>query len=356
MTLDDALIPYTQVSIRILRLKSKVTLLSVLDLYKGKSEQTIFTKRHRDSFRNPDGTLAAGFTGYAGCYYRSSHSESSSPYLKRKHADIRHELIRIGIASEAGDGNLKLHKIEQEEKVILPTRCDYSQLTLTELKTLIALHARIRHHRRADYFRETCTQDQLAKTANLSTRKLRDAVVRLQAKLLISTEKSRKPGREGTRYTLLDPLGSGATIFDIADFYLQRFDSLPPYDRYAYCLGIYDTEDLLRENSPARGGSASGVMTMCPFCKADKSLRFTATTEEDFWKCFACGLGGDSARMWARRKWKLGLTSDFAATMATLRNAIGNGRTERESEGCVFQQYEHEAFAGTKEQMEGVEQ
>jgi hypothetical protein len=352
MNLHDALIPYTVVPDKILRLMSKLAILCTLDLCKGESEQVIFGKRRSDSFRKADGTLTAGFTGYTGSYYRSTHPERVTPYKKRKQADIRYELIRVGIAIEDSDGNLKLMPISQEERIVLPTRYDYSQLTLTELKTLIALHARIRYHRRGDYFRETCTQEQLAETANLSSRKLRDAVRRLEAKLLISTKKSRKPGQEGTRFTLLDPSLSGATIFDIAAFYKERFDALPPYDRYAYCLGIYDTQGLLEESSPQRGGSASGVMTMCPFCRTDKSLRFTATLEEDFWKCFACERGGDSARMWALRKWKLGLTSDFGATMATLRNAIGDSKNDTECGDYLFQQYEPEAITG----MEGVEQ
>jgi hypothetical protein len=354
MNLSDALVPYTVIPDKTLRLRSKLAILCTLDLCKGESEQVIFGKRRRDSFRKADGTLTSGFTGYTGRYYRSTHPEGVTPYQKRKHADIRHDLIRVGIAIEDGDTNLKLMQITPEERIILPTRYDYSQLTLTELKTLIALHARIRYHRRGDYFRETCTQDQLAETANLSSRKLRDALRRLEVKLLISTKKSRKPGKEGTQFTLLDPSGSGATIFDIAEFYRERFDALPPYDRYAYCLGIYDTQGLLEESSPRRGGSASGVMTMCPFCKTDKSLRFTATLEEDFWKCFACKRGGDSARMWALRKWKLGINSDFAATMATLRNAIGDRKTETESREYPFQAVESEPEALTG--MEGVEQ
>jgi hypothetical protein len=326
MNLHDCRVPYTVGSVRLLRLRSQVAYLSALDLFRKEVHVSVFSKPRGRSFLPRDGTLVPGFPGYTG-QYSPYLNESLSRYQQRKRADVGLELERTGIAERDSLGTLRLLPVPKDERVCLPTRCNYADLTLGALKTLTALHSIVRFHRTGECFRETCTQQELAGAANLSERKLRDALTLLTSDgiRLLEVRKSRKPGQEGTRFTLLDPSGSGATLFDIGDFYRQMLDGLPPYDRYRICLDKYDTQSLLKETRPkADGTGASLVRAMCPFCHTDKSLRFTATTDKDSWTCFAKHCrhyknGGDSARLWALLRWKIDMPS-FEASMAVISN------------------------------------
>jgi CHC2 zinc finger len=284
MTLYNTRTPYTIIDARLLRVKSKITILAAIDLFRGG-------------------------------YLSKALQRDWTPYEIRQQNQIQRELQDRGIITDESEssGIPRRSYISDADRVAIPTQIAYEEFTLGELKTYIACHYRVRHGRKP-YFQFTCTHTDLADDAHLSRRNIQDALVTLQAKRLIQTKKE---WRKGTQFRLLDP-DSGASLYHLGLFYAQRLDCISPLDRYKLSLKGYDPREQLESIT----GWISGHQVLCPFCpKPERTFRFTATEDEDHWKCFSCGRSGDSARLFTLRQWKIGKVP-FEVTIATIADAI----------------------------------
>jgi hypothetical protein len=271
MNLFDVYVPYTVVDARLLKLNSKNAILEALRVYGGD-------------------------------YLEYALSQAWTPYQLRQHNEALSELRYRGIVSDDidGDGVPRYH-IADEDRITIPTKLAYDRLSLSELKSLIALHHQTRH-KRSPYFTFNGRQEELAEAAGLGRKAVIGALRKLQERGLLSVRKDRVKGRRGitgTTVTLLDP-ESGASLNDLGRFYAQRLDQMSPTDRYRLLLSKYDPRDQLKDIR----GYISGHTVLCPFCPQHKrTLKFKATETEDQWRCFACGRSGDSARLWAHLGW-----------------------------------------------------
>lgn len=282
MNLYECRIAYTLVPPQLLKLSSRIAVLTALDHYRGLY-----------AAKTPD-----------------------SPYRKRKFRETQRELLDKSILAEDSNGEFELNPILTADQVSIPTDLDYAALKLCSIKTLVAAYSRSRYSREA--FRFTCRQEELAASAHLSERKLRDALSQLEEKRFISVSKK---WRQGSQFTLLDP-ACGTPLYEIGMFYREHMDRIPHTDRYKLILKHCDPRGHLE----TLNGYVRGYMTVCPYCKYPKAtLRFSATETEDYWKCFRCNRGGDSARLFAAFLWKLD-KPDFKATFASI-EAVINGRT-----------------------------
>jgi hypothetical protein len=276
VNLFDARIPYFVVPQAVVSLTSKIALLAALRVYREGSAVSLV-------------------------------EPAASRYRTRKLSDVRWELQRRGLITEA----LGLAEIA-DDRVSLPVGCDYTKLSMGGLKTLIACYARARYSR--DAFRFTCTQDQLATDAELSPQSLRDSLVQLRNQELIAVEKI---WREGSRITLLDPeFPSGCPIYYIGKWHRDQMDAIPVHERYVVCLAQYDPRNQLKDVC----GPVTNYRVVCPFCPRPDwkkgTLRINTAAECDGWHCHCCKRSGDSARLWVKLKWRAG-KNDWRSVMAT---------------------------------------
>jgi hypothetical protein len=275
MNLHDCCIQYFPAPLEVLQLHSKASLLTALQIYRWRDINAITV----------DGRIR-------------------TPYQKRQQENILFDLFQHGVITETVDGPqlqpVAESKSNAADRVILPSLCDYTSLSLGAIKVLIACYAHCRNKR--EHFRFTCTQEQLAKEAQLSERKVRDALKALEDSNLILIEKQ---WRNGTRITLLDPeMPSGVELYHLGRFYQSRLDEIPIHDRYKMMLEDFDSKGHLRNvKSPVQN-----YRVVCPYCPHPErkgTLQFDSTDEGDFWTCHKCGKRGNSARLWASlERWK----------------------------------------------------
>ena len=270
MNLHDCYMQYFEIPEAILTLRSKTAVLIALEIYKS--------------------------------YSGSKHStvtlpESSGPssYRSRQLADIERELIEKGIVLESETGlklkSLEAKTLEKKNRLLLPFKFDYSVLTLTALKVLIAIYAEARYSRTP--FQITRTQEEIAERAGVALWGVGKALRLLEEHRLLYTKKL---WRENTQISLLDP-ESGTSLFHIGKFYREKLERTPVCLRYASVLYRFDpTGKLTPDSGPMKGCSVN-----CPFCKSKKkTFRFDSTDDGDHWQCFNCRRSGDSARFYAR--------------------------------------------------------
>lgn len=280
-------IPYTGISSRILELSSKTALTMGLRVYGG---------------------------GYI------ERALSTSPYQLRKHNQDLAELRQRGILTDEVDahGRPKKPDIPDDEWIAIPTFVEYNGLSLSEMKTLIALFREARH-KRSPFFTFTGRHEDLAKVAQLSRERTGRAIASLAAKRLITVEKERKKGVRGvvgTKITLVCPQ-SGASLNGLAWFYIRRIEKLTAPVIYKMALENYDPGDEVKTTV----GFYNNVQVHCPLC-LEKQFRFTADIDQDEWKCFACKRQGNSASLYAHMMWKLGRQETFRITMAKIAEIV----------------------------------
>jgi hypothetical protein len=248
-------------------------------------------------------------------------------YRRTQRAEVLLALERAGVLKPGQqEGFLELVTLENENSVSIP-KFDYSQLSATAIKLLIACHAEVRNRPKREAFRFVATQPDLAKMAGISEKEVTDALrqlerfcflerwphnqrrqyVRKKIKPRLASLKRRNPaeyrklmrkvvkryGAGGTKITLLDP-GSGADLFWLGTYFAARESSLPPMLRYQMCLESHDPKGTLSTVCT----ELRNYLLNCPFCRAHKKFSITYTEEgADHWKCFNCGEAGDSLRL-----------------------------------------------------------
>ena len=282
MTLFDAKVSYFAIPETILRLHSKTSVLTALKIYRSKNT---------DVFREIEARPTS--------------------YRARQLTEIKRELIGREVLEETEDG-LKLRCLDTQIdsrasalRVNLPCKFEYESLTLTALKTVIALHSLSRYGRRGGLLKQQCfeiiaTQKSLATKAQVAERGLRDARKELETVHMVRTERVRKAGSNTARVTkfiLLDP-GSGIELSFLGDYFLEQARKVPVHDRYKYLLSHLDPKGKLQD---IRLGISS-YRVHCPFCRSRKepTFRFNSTEEGDHWGCFNCRRSGTSDFLWAK--------------------------------------------------------
>lgn len=195
---------------------------------------------------------------------------------------------------------------------MLPSALDFSQLSHAAKKALIACYWKSKHSRAP--FRITLTREELAEHARLSVRHLRKALTELQDSRLVHVKQL---WRRGVQISLLDPEhGSGATLYDIAQFQIQRYDSIPAYQWYRTLL--HDDSIPVETQREWDNRELDYPVQACPFCGAHKKFRITLILnqsksgyDKDVWYCHGCKRGGDTKRLWGllhfyvdRRDWR----------------------------------------------------
>lgn len=193
---------------------------------------------------------------------------------------------------------------------LLPSRLDFDRLTHAATKTLIACYALSRYSRTP--FRFVRTREELAEAAHLSLPHLRRALKELEEEALLEI----KPiWRKGIQVSLLDPeFRSGSTLYHIAEFHRERFDSMDPHRWYQLMLhDDYIPRDTRQEWSDHE---SDYVVEYCPFCGHKKSFRLTLILNEEktdydkeMWYCHNCKKGGDVKRLWGRLGYYIGRTN-----------------------------------------------
>jgi hypothetical protein len=298
MNLFNVNLPYTIIDARILTLNSKNTILEALQLY-GRT------------------------------YLKYALSQGWTAYQNRRHNEALSELRYRGIDPEKIEAaDAPRDQIAHEDRITIPTKIEYDTLSLSELKTFIALYQQSQH-KRSPYFTFNGRQEELAQVAGLRRQAIIGALRKLQQRGLLTVGKQRVEGVKGitgTTVSLLDP-ESGVKLHYLALFYAQRMGSILPLDRYKLALKGHDPRYQLEGLT----GYIARHRTWCPFCREKegrewtrkRDLEFTYTDEEDLWKCFECGLGGDSARLFTLRYWDIWKETPFALTADTVKFLTG---------------------------------
>lgn len=306
MNLWAAQIPYIRVPRMILNLHRKCELVRAIDLYR---------------LYDPESPLRI-FIGTV----EAAAAVAESLYQRRQRTQDLLALERAGVLRRGEQGGvLELVSLDNESSVSI-IRFDYSKLSATAIKLVIACHATIRNRPRKDAFRFVATQPELAKMARVGERRITDALRQLSQlhfletwphnerkryalrirkrfaslerrdlaayrRLMRKTAKRYEAG--GTQITLLDP-GSGVELFWLGTYHAARQARLAPMQRYQMCLQSHDPKGTL---SCADCYSLRNYLLTCPFCGAHKKFSMTCTEEEDRWNCFHCKEAGDSLRL-----------------------------------------------------------
>ena len=273
MNLHDCAVPYTALPESVLSLNSKVSILTAIALYRTGNVAIL-----EDNTAN---------------------GSKMTRYQVRQLSEIRDEFVRKGVVIETEDG-LQLHPLDMmadrtlaKTRIVLPSRFDYRTLTLTALKVLLACYSITRYSRTP--FQFTVNQRELADRANVSEKSARDALRQLEDSRLLRAVKKWKTG---SKITMLEP-ESGVELFYIGQYYKERADRVPVFDRYKYLLSDLDPKDKLKDTR----GPLRSYYVFCPFCKSNRkgtSFQFDSTDEGDHWRCFNCHRSGKSDRLWAR--------------------------------------------------------
>jgi Zinc-binding domain of primase-helicase len=200
---------------------------------------------------------------------------------------------------ELGDLAQRVKPGETDSKTfMLPSKLNFDALSYAATKALIACYMLTKYRRKP--FRIVLTREALAEAAHLSVWHLRRALRELEGQRLVHVKQILS---EGTQLSLLDPNGSGATLYDIAMFNIQRFDSIPAYQWFR--LLLHDDSIPRGTRQEWRATESSYTLLECPFCGARKKFRITlildktqAKYEKDSWFCHACQRGGDTRRLW----------------------------------------------------------
>jgi hypothetical protein len=269
MNLHDCGVVYTPLPATVRTLRTKASILYALDIYRTGSVVSL------------------------------SHGPTRTPYQQRKLRDIAYELVRANVIAETERG-LELLPIDMEknrqlalDRITIPAKADFVRLSVSALKVLLTLHWLHRYSRSP--FQMELTQQQLARHAGITERRITDAIAQLiKCRLLKTSKQWKKP----SKFTLLEP-ESGVELYYLGDFYRRRLQGMPVHDRYKNILSEFDPRDKLKD---IRLG-VSGYTVHCPLCtrKGSKpTLRFSSLEDDDRWKCFKCGRSGDSARLFAR--------------------------------------------------------
>lgn len=220
-----------------------------------------------------------------------------TPYMRRQRADALADLERAGVLLESEETDeLEPLPLEGEGagRITVPAEFDYGSVSLAALKTMLACFRFARYSRRP--FQFTTTQAELAKSAGLSERSVRDALRELERRYVIEQE---KVWQKGTKITLCEP-NAGVPLFYLGEYQRRRLNVVPIADRYRYFLAPYDPKQKLGDVESA----VTNYKVFCPFCKSHKgrepSLKFTSTDEGDYWICYNCRRSGNSERLWAK--------------------------------------------------------
>lgn len=260
MTLWDCAIQYFIVPQQLILLDTKAALLTAIGIYK---------------------------TGIIPALENKGYGRANNRNQRRKLSDNIAELGRKHLITEA----MTVPEIATDYRLVLPYKVDYSTISFAGLKVYLACLNHCRYTR--EKFRFSCTQEELAGYAKLSSRSIRDGLRELEDRLLLKTK---KVWQEPTRITMLDPEGSGVELFFIGDYFKRKMDVVPVFARYQFLLSHYDPR-LHLENIREAPGS---YQVCCPLCKSkDRTLQFDPTDTGDHWICHQCDRSGDSVRLWA---------------------------------------------------------
>jgi hypothetical protein len=237
---------------------------------------------------------------YAITIYRSGRPEALgpglTPYQRRQQSESLARLERAGLLIESDDSDalLPLPLADTPKgRIIIPAQYDYTRMSLVAIKAVIACHGAARYERRTP-FRITVRRTDLAQTAGIAERRLRDALRELEQHHFIQLEKK---WRAGTQITLCEP-NSDTPLFYLGDYYRMSRNAVPVCERYRFVLADLDPKGKLG----ATVGPVTGYKVYCPFCRfrGSPTFNFTSTDDGDEWRCYNCRRHGDSDRLWVR--------------------------------------------------------
>lgn len=289
MKLYEIGIPYLKVNRDVLKLHSRSAVLEILRLYGGA--------------------------------YALDSLKQGTPYSQRKQREVHAELAQKELVSVSDEGILEVLSIPDGKPVEVPTYLPWDELSLVELRVCIALYASARHQR-APYFTWSGRHDELAELAGVSRQAVGAALASLADKGILRASPQRDKGSRWTRGTLvqlLDP-PSGASLNDLGWFFRDRMNRLEPVERYKLALKGFDSRQQLDDIR----GYIRGFQCLCPFCdRPERTFRFTATEDEDCWKCHKCGRHGNSAQLWTLRAFAIWKEPIMRTTLAVIADATG---------------------------------
>jgi hypothetical protein len=169
-------------------------------------------------------------------------------------------------------GSLATKVKANSKSFMLPASLDFSDLSHAATKALITCYWKSKRSRTP--YRITLTREQLAGDARLSVLHLRKALIELQDKRLVQIEQLWK----GIQVSLLDPDGSGAALYHIAEFNRMRLNTVPAFEWYRLLLHDPTIPVDTRHEWDAR--ELDYVVQECPFCHRSKKFRVTLIQNE----------------------------------------------------------------------------
>lgn len=307
MNLTDCGVRFIRLPDGILQLHRKVELIQTINLYR---------------LYDPDRRVRIAVREVAG----TDSPIPETPYQRRQRAETLMALERARILRQSDKaGTLELVPIPAtaEGRILIPFEFEYGNLSAVAIKTLLACHQSTRYRRTADAFRFTIMQEELAKTAGISVRRLADALGELEkhhlletwshkqrrhylkeqkGKIAVPAKKRSKPFEPGVTITLKEP-NSDTPLFFLGQWHMKQVEQLTSMERYKLLLENYDPKGGLAD---IRGdATVRGYHVSCPLCSKEKVFTFTCTEDEDVWHCFNCLRSGNSRTLWAKlNTWK----------------------------------------------------
>jgi hypothetical protein len=265
MNFTHLAIPYFSVPPSILRLNSKLAILSAIAIYRD------------------------GLPGLEKLF--------DSKYRKRQRSDVEHSLVNNRVLTEEMEPlSMERDEVLRPDCIQLPARFDYGSLSLSALKVFIAAEKMGRYKRES--FQFLCTQTEFMDTANIGSKThLVAAVKELETERLIKVKHEHK---KPSTYTLLDPEGSGVPRFFMARYIREKWNALEVSERYTHLFGETVTEQF------------SDYVMDCPFCFKKKKMRI-GTMNKDWYKCHSCGAHGDTEKLYI--KFVYGNRNEWARTL-----------------------------------------
>ena len=284
MTLFECRIPYTTISTRVLRMRTRAALLFAIQMYKDGHTNPITTRSSR---------------------YFSRHT-------RRQTSDARTELLSLELVTD----RLEFIEPTEYERLCIPSTLNLNKFSISEIKTLITCYDVVRG--KHDAFSFTMSRAELGHRVGISDKSLRDALTQLAERHLVQTKTvvtapGTKDAKYGIKVTLMDPRPewAGWDLKSVGLYYRRKEDGIPAHSRY---------DAILNKPAYSPRGQANwfphlpedGFKTLCPFCK-DKQMGpirkrratpqatlIVSSLTQDTWGCTRCGRRGDSKYLYAR--------------------------------------------------------